>query len=87
MRARVGEVGPRLRVRGTGESLVAGLFTDDTVLLIKNEGMLQRIVDRFDKLCKTRKMKVNAGKGKAVVCVKGYIQERSLDVIYLTFKM
>lgn len=44
-------------------------------------------MDRSDKVCKTRKMKVNAGKGKAVVCVKGYILERSLDFIYLTFKM
>ncbi len=52
MKARGGELGPRLKVRGTEESLVAGLFADDAVLLAENEGMLQRIVDEFDRVCK-----------------------------------
>lgn len=45
MKVRVGELLPKLRVRGKAESLVAGLFTDDTELLADNEGTLQRIVD------------------------------------------
>ncbi len=53
-------------VRGTVESLVAGLFADDTVLLAENEGTLQRIVDEFDRMCKRRKPRVNAGKSKVV---------------------
>ncbi len=32
--------------------MVAGLYADDTVLLAESEGMLQRIVDEFDRVCK-----------------------------------
>ncbi len=67
MKNRVGEVGSRLKVRVTEESLVAGLFADDAVLLAENEGMLQRIVDEIDRVCKRRKLRVNAGKSKAMV--------------------
>ncbi len=38
-----------------------------TVLLAESEGMLQRIVDEFDTVCKRRKLKVNAGKSKVMV--------------------
>lgn len=51
MRARVGELVPRLKVRGTEEPLVAGLFADDTVLLAENVGTLQRTVDEIDRVC------------------------------------
>ncbi len=47
--------------------MVAGLYVDDTVLLAESEGMLQRIVDEFDRVCKWRKLKVNAGKSKVMV--------------------
>ncbi len=46
---------------------MAGLYADDTVLLAESEGMLQRIVDEFDRLCKRRKLKVNTGKSKVMV--------------------
>ncbi len=36
-----------------------------TVLLAESEGI--RIVDEFDRICKRRKMKVNAGKSKVMV--------------------
>ncbi len=48
------------------EFVVAGLYADDTVLLAESEGMLQRIVDEFDRVCKKRKLKVNAGKSKVI---------------------
>lgn len=67
MRARVGELVPRLKVRGTEEPLVAGLFADDTVLLAENVGTLQRTVDEIDRVCKGRKLKVNAEKSKVMV--------------------
>ncbi len=38
-----------------------------TVLLDESGGMLQRIVDEFDRVCKWRKLKVNAGKSKVMV--------------------
>ncbi len=38
-----------------------------TVLLAESEGMLQRIVDEFEKVCKRQKLKVNAGKSKVMV--------------------
>ncbi len=39
------------------------------VLSAESEGMLQRIVlvDEFDRVCKRRKLKVNAGKTKVMV--------------------
>ncbi len=38
-----------------------------TVLLAESEGMLQRIVHEFDRVCKSRKLKVNAGKSKVMI--------------------
>ncbi len=37
------------------------------MLLAESEGMLQRIVDVFDRVCKRRKLRVNAGKSKVMV--------------------
>ncbi len=67
IKARVGEFGPRVNVRGTEESLVADLFADDTVLLAEDDGTLQRIVNEYDRVCKSRKLRVNAGKSNAMV--------------------
>ncbi len=38
-----------------------------TVLLAESEGMFQTIVDKFDRVCKRKKLKVNAGKSKVMV--------------------
>ncbi len=57
----------RLNVRGVEQPLVVGLYADDTVLLAESEGMLQRIVDEFDRVCKRRKLKVITGKSKVMV--------------------
>ncbi len=54
----------RLSVRGVEQPLVAGLYADDTVLLAESERKLQRIVDEFDRVCRMREVKVNAGKSK-----------------------
>ncbi len=67
MKVRVWDGGARLNVRGVEQPLVAGLYVDDTVLLAETGGMLQRIVDEFDRVCKRRKLKVNAGKSKVMV--------------------
>ncbi len=37
------------------------------MLLAESERMLQSIVDEFDRVCKRRKLKVNAGKSKVMV--------------------
>ncbi len=60
MKVGVRDLGARLNVREVEQSVVAGLYADDTVLLAESEGMLQRIVDEFDRVCKRRKLKVNA---------------------------
>ncbi len=60
MKVRVQDLGARLNVRGVEQPLAASLYADDTVLLAENEGMLQRIVDEFERVCKRRKLKVNA---------------------------
>ncbi len=64
----VRDLGARLNVREVEQPLVvAVLYADDIVLLAESEGMFQRIVDEFDKVCKRRKLKVNAGKSKVMV--------------------
>ncbi len=64
MQGRVWDFGATLNVRGVEQPVVAGLYANDTVLLAESEGMLLRIVDEFDRVCKRRKLKVNAGKNQ-----------------------
>ncbi len=63
----MGDSGARLNVRGVEQPLMAVLYADDTVLLVESERMLQRSVNEFDRLCKRRKLKVNADKTKVMV--------------------
>ncbi len=77
MKVIVLDLGARLNVRGVEQSLVAGLYADDTVLLVESEGMLQRIVDEFDRVCKRRKLKVNSGKSKVMVFTRA--REKTID--------
>ncbi len=44
---------------------------------LKGNGMLHRIVDAFDRICKRRKLKVNAGKSKVMVFEKA--GEQTID--------
>ncbi len=37
------------------------------VLLAESEGMIQRIVDEFGRVCRSRKLKVNAGQSKVII--------------------
>ncbi len=69
MKVGVQDFGARLNVRGVEQPVVAGLYADDTVLLAESEGMLQRIVHEFDRVCKRRKLKVNADTSKVMVFV------------------
>ncbi len=57
---------PRIRESADGEAAFGEgcLYADDTVLLAESEGMLQRIVDEFNRVCKRRKLKVNAVKAR-----------------------
>ncbi len=54
MKDRVRDLGARLNVREVEQPVVVGLYADDTVLLAESEGLLQRIVDEFDRVCKRR---------------------------------
>ncbi len=51
------DLGVRLNVSGVEQPVVACLYADDIVLLAESEGMLQGIVDEFDRVCKRRKLK------------------------------
>ncbi len=80
MKSRVRDLGARLNVRGVEQPLVAGLYADGTVLLAESEGMLQRlqrIIDEFDRVCKRRTLKVNAGKSKVMVSERA--KEQTID--------
>ncbi len=61
MKVGVRDLGARVNVRGVEQPLVVGLYADDTVLLAESEGMLQRIVDEFDRVFRRKIFKVNAG--------------------------
>ncbi len=81
MKVGVRDLGARLNVRGVEQPLVAGLYADDTMLLAESEGMLQRIVDEFDRICKRRKLKVGAWDLGASLNVRGVEQPKShLDI-------
>ncbi len=67
MKVGIWNLGARLNVRRVEQPVVASLYMDDTVLLAESEGMLQRILDEFDRVYKRRKFKVNAGKSKVIV--------------------
>ncbi len=67
MKVGIHDLDARLKVKGVEEPLLAGLYAVDTMLLAESKGMLQRIVDEFDRVCKRRKLKVNAGKSKVMV--------------------
>ncbi len=77
MKVGVCYLGARLNVRSVEQPLVAGLYVNDTVLLGESEGMLQRIVDEFDRVCKRRKLKVNASKSKVMVFEQA--REQTID--------
>ncbi len=49
-----------------------------TVLLAESERKLQRIVDEFDRVCRRRKLKVNAGKSKVMVFERA--AEQAIDL-------
>ncbi len=77
MKVRVCDLGARLNVRGVEQPVVAGLYANDTVLLAESEGMLQKIVDEFDRIYRRRKLKVNAGKSKVMVFERA--REQTID--------
>lgn len=77
MKVGVWDSGARQNVRGVEQPLAAGLYADDTVLLAESEGMLQRIIDEFDRVCKRRKLTVNAG--KSMVMVSERAREQTID--------
>ena len=76
MKAKVGNVGARLKVNGVGWSVVTCLFADDTVLLAESERELQRVVDEFYSVCVRRKLRVNGGKSKVMV-----FERREVEVV------
>ncbi len=63
--------GATLRLNGEDWSVVACLFEDDTVLLAESKEDLQKVANEFYNVCKRRKLKVNAGKGRDGCKVKG----------------
>ena len=55
------------------------LFADDTAMVASTEERLQRLVDEFGAVCERRKLRVNVGKSKVMVCSRGGGRAR-LDV-------
>ena len=44
------------------------MYADDVVLVGNSRVDLQRLLDEFDIVCKRRKLQVNVGKSKVMVC-------------------
>ena len=44
------------------------LFADDTALAADSEKKLCRLVSEFDRVCERRKLRVNVGKSKVMMC-------------------
>ena len=65
-----------VRVLGKGLELLSGgrfeinplLFADDTALVADSEEKLCRLVSEFSRVCERRKLKVNVGKSKVMMC-------------------
>ena len=55
------------------------LFADDTAMVASTEERLQRLVEEFGAVCERRKLRVNVGKSKVMVCSRGGGRAR-LDV-------
>ncbi len=66
IKCKVVNTGAKLRLNGEVWAVVTCLFADDTVLLARG---IWRVVNEFYSICKRRKLKVNAGKGKVMVMV------------------
>ncbi len=64
MKAKVGNIGARLKLNGVTWSVAACLFAVDTVLLGESEMELKRVVEKFHRVCSRTKLRVNAGKSK-----------------------
>ena len=52
------------------------LYADDTVLIGDSKESLQRLLNEFNNVCERRKLKVNVGKSKVMVCGKVERRER-----------
>ncbi len=76
VKAKVGKIGAGLKLNGVDWSVTACLFADDTVLLAESERELQREVDQFHNVCSRRKLRVHAGKSKAMV-----FERREVEVV------
>ena len=74
-----------VRVQGRGVKLIGHggyvwrvnqlLYADDTVLIGESKEELQRLLNEFDNVCERRKLKVNVGKSKVMVCGKNEREE------------
>lgn len=62
-----GNLAGRLKMKGKEQVLTAYLFTDDSASLAEDEGMLQRIVNEYERMCIWRKLKMIVGKRKVMV--------------------
>ncbi len=67
-------------MRGVEQPVVVGSYADDTVLLAESEGMPQRIVDEYDRVCKKRELKENTGKSKGMVLREQESRQLTLQV-------
>ena len=58
------------------------MFADDTVLFAESEMELQRVMDEFYSVCTRRKLKVNAGKSKAMVFERRAVEMVEFNTAY-----
>ncbi len=66
MKVKVGRIGARMKLN----------VVDDIVLLAESKRELQRVVDQFYSVCSSRKLRVNAGKSKAML-----LERKEVEVV------
>ncbi len=57
-------IGARLKLNGVNWSVAACQFAVNTVLLAESEMELQRVVEKFHRMCSRTKVRVNAKKSE-----------------------
>ena len=82
IKAKVGNIGARLKINGINWAVVVYLLADNTVLFVEDEEEFQKVVEEFYSVYTKRKLKVNARKSKVMVFERREVKMVDLNTFY-----